>query len=144
MIKKILLALGCMIVLGVVLAAFALWYSRTSNPWEASCIGEIPVPHGYKRVEAPKGSYTEWLRALPLKPRGSKVKLHTGGNAQYQLLSTGVIDLPLLSNAEQCADMTMRFRAEYFYNRGKLFQDTFLRCKRQATAISRRRFTQSL
>lgn len=118
MIKKILLALGCMIVLGVVLAAFALWYSRTSNPWEVSCIGEIPVPHGYKRIEAPKGSYTEWLRALPLKPRGSKVKLYTGGNAQYQLLSTGVIDLPLLSNAEQCADMTMRFRAEYFYNRG--------------------------
>lgn len=37
---------------------------------------------------------------------------------EHQILSAGVIDLPLLSNAEMCADMTMRLRAEYFWQKG--------------------------
>ena len=38
-----------------------------------------------------------------------------------------MVDLPLLSNAEQCADVCMRLRAEYLYNTGQYgsirFQD---------------------
>ncbi len=55
------------------------------------------------------------MRKLPLKKRGSKVQLFTGGDARFQFLSASVIDLPMLSNSEQCADMTMRVRAEYLF-----------------------------
>ncbi len=105
--------------LGIALAACAwIWWiksSQASNAWKASCVGEIPAPRGYKRIEAQDAGYAAFLRALPLKPKGSKVQLFTGGDANYQWLSTGVIDMALLSNAEQCADVTMRIRAEYWY-----------------------------
>ena len=42
-------------------------------------------------------------------------------------MNYAVVDLPLLSNAEQCADACMRLRAEYFYQTGQYnniqFQD---------------------
>ena len=111
------------VLLGIVLAGGAwVWWmksSQASNRWNASCVGDIPAPIGYKRVPAQAGDYTTYLRALPLKPRGSKVQLYTGGEANYQWLSTAVVDMPLLSNAEQCADVTMRLRAEYLYKKGR-------------------------
>ena len=123
--KRILKVLGCLLLLGVVAAGGVWWYSQTSNPWNAKTIGDISAPIGYSRVEAPQGSYAAWLRELPLKKKGSKVKLYTGGNAHYQWLSTGVIDLPMLSNAEQCADMTMRLRSEYLFSQGRYSEIRF-------------------
>lgn len=120
--KIVLKVLGCLVLLGIVVAGGLWWYSQTSNPWNAKCIGDISAPLGYTRVD---GSYAEWLRTLPLKEKGSKVKLYTGGDANYQLLSTGVIDLPMLSNAEQCADMTMRLRAEYLFSQGRYSEIRF-------------------
>ncbi|MBR4136193.1 MAG: CHAP domain-containing protein [Bacteroidales bacterium] len=111
------------VLLGILLAGGAwVWWmksSQASNRWNASCVGDIPAPIGYKRVAAQAGDYTTFLRALPLKPKGSKVQLYTGGDANYQWLSTAVVDMPLLSNAEQCADVTMRLRAEYLYKTGR-------------------------
>lgn len=117
--KKLLKVFGALLFLGVVVAGGLWWLSRTSNPWNKERVGDISAPHGYTRVEAPKGSYAAWLRELPLKKKGSKVKLYTGGNANYQWLSAAVIDMPMLSNAEQCADMTMRLRSEYLFSQGK-------------------------
>ena len=103
-----------------------LWYStKTSNPWNASTIGDIPTPFGYTRVEGAKGSYTDYLRSLPLRPKGTKVNLYTGGEANYQFLSTGVIDQDILSNSEQCADVTMRLRAEYLWSQGRYNEISF-------------------
>ena len=73
----------------------------------------------------PGAKVKEWLRELPLKKKGSKVKLYTGGDANYQWLSTAVIDLPILSNAEQCADMTMRIRSEYLFSQGRYSEIRF-------------------
>ena len=53
---------------------------------------------------------------MPLKKNGTKVQLFTGGEARFQSLCYAVVDLPLLSNAEQCADACMRLRAEYLFN----------------------------
>lgn len=108
-------------IVAIVLAfGFWGWYvTTTSNIWDAKAIGDIPAPHGYTRVEAEDGSYAAYLRSLPLKKRGAKVQLYTGGDANYQILSTGVIDLNLLSNSEQCADVTMRLRAEYLWKKGR-------------------------
>lgn len=117
--KKVLKVLGSLLLLAIIVAGGLYWYARTSNPWNAKRVGDIAVPLGYTRVEAPQGSYAAWLRDLSLKKKGSKVKLYTGGNARLQWLSTAVIDLPLLSNAEQCADMTMRIRSEYLFSQGR-------------------------
>lgn len=103
-----------------------LWYSaQTSNPWNAATLGDIPAPSGYTRVPAEPGSYTAYIRELPLKGRGAKVMLYTGGEANYQSLSTGVIDQDILSNDEQCADVTMRLRAEYLWRKGRYGEISF-------------------
>ena len=120
--KKVFKVIGVLVVIGLIACGILWWYSRTSNPWNASAVGDISTPVGYTRVE---GSYAEFMRSLPLKKRGSKVQLYTGGDAQYQFLSTGVIDIPMLSNSEQCADMTMRLRAEYLFSRGRYSEIRF-------------------
>ena len=118
------------LILLLVLGGIGLWLlfgSRTSNPKNYAHIGEIPPPSGYERVVGTNPGYTQFLRALPLKPKGSKVHLYTGGKAFFQPMNYAVVDLPLLSNAEQCADACMRLRAEYFYQTGQYnniqFQD---------------------
>lgn len=114
--KKLSKVIAGLVMTGIIATGFAWWYSRTSNPWNAKKVGDISAPVGYTRV---KGSYAEFMRSLPLKKRGSKVQLYTGGDAHFQFLSTAVIDLPILSNSEQCADMTMRLRAEYLFSQGR-------------------------
>ena len=120
--KKVLKVVGIVLLVAAIIAGGLLWYSLTGNPWNAKCIGDIDAPSGYTRVD---GSYAEFMRGLPLKERGSKVKLFTGGNARFQWLSAGVIDIPVLSNAEQCADMTMRLRAEYLFSQGRYSEIRF-------------------
>ena len=114
--KRTLVILSVVLVLSG--AAFIL-FLEASNPCNARTIGDIPAPFGYDREEADKGSYPEFLRSLPLKKRGSKVMLFTGGRARLQFLSAAVVDLPLISNDEQCADITMRMRAEYLWMKGR-------------------------
>ena len=82
-------------------------------------MGDIPTPWGYERISGDDAAYSNYLRSLPLKKRGAKVQLFTGGNARLQSLNYAVVDLPLLSNAEQCADVCMRLRAEYLFNTGQ-------------------------
>lgn len=114
--KKILKVSGIVVGL-LLLVGVCTWLSlRTSNKWNAQTIGDIPVPGGYVRDNVKAGSEAAFLRSLPLKAKGTKVKLYSGKNAPWQLLSTAVVDLPMLSNDEQCADMTMRLRAEWLFN----------------------------
>ena len=94
--KKVLIVIGVLVLAGMILAGVVWWCSRTSNPWNAATIGDISAPVGYTRVD---GSYAEFMRSLPLKKCGSKVQLYTGGDARFQFLSTGVIDMPMLSNS---------------------------------------------
>ena len=106
----------------IAVGGFCLWIlfgSKTSNPNNYKTIGEIPEPWGYERINGDDVAYTSYLRSLPLKERGAKVQLYTGGNARFQSLNYAVIDMPLLSNSEQCADVCMRLRAEYLYQTGQ-------------------------
>lgn len=108
--------------LGLIVAGVGLWLlygSKTSNPNNYKTIGEIPTPWGYTRLSEGNMDYTNYLRSLPLKSKGSKLELYTGGNSRLQSLNYAVIDLPLLSNAEQCADVCMRLRSEYLYQAKK-------------------------
>ena len=96
-----------------------LWGRKTSNPNNYETIGDIHVPWGYERVNSEDAAYCQFLRSLPLKGRGSKVQLYTGGDARFQSLNYAVVNMPLLSNAEQCADVCMRLRAEYLFRTGQ-------------------------
>ena len=89
-----------------------------SNPWNAKHIGDIPCPAGYSRVSS-NDSYTGFLRDLPLKKRGAFVHLYNDKLARFQFLSAGVVDMPIISKDEQCADITMRIRAEYLWGNGR-------------------------
>lgn len=118
-IKRFFLAL---VVLAIAIGALGLWIlygSKTTNPYNYETIGDIPTPWGYERMAPDDGGYAAYLRSLPLKGKGSKVQLYTGGDARFQSLAYAVVDLPLLSNDEQCADVCMRLRAEYLYSKGQ-------------------------
>ncbi len=118
------------VVLSIALAAavLAAWGWATcmvSNPWNARQLGDIPCPRGFQRTSEGDASYNAFLRALPLKERGAKVRLHTGGKARLQWLSAGVIDWTTLSNSAQCADVAIRIRAEHLWNEGRLDEIRF-------------------
>lgn len=82
-------------------------------------VGErIMVPEGFARIEYPADSFEEYLRNLPLKPHGSKVRLYNG---QYKArdVHTAVVDLDIGNrDLQQCADAVIRLRAEYLYSQG--------------------------
>lgn len=118
-IRKIFLALLLMAVLGLGYGAWILFGSKTSNPDNYATIGDIPTPWGYERINGDDAAYSEFLRSLPLKSRGSDVMLYTGGKSRFQSLNYAVVDIPLLSNVEQCADACIRLRAEYLFNSGQ-------------------------
>ena len=117
--KKILTVLLLIAVSVFGYVAWILLGSKTSNPNDYKVIGDIPTPWGYERIKGVDAAYSEFLRSLPLKGRGTDVMLYTGGKSRFQSLNYAVVDLPLLSNAEQCADVCMRLRAEYLYSTGQ-------------------------
>ncbi len=84
-----------------------------SNPNSYHTVGDIPTPGGFLRIGSDERGFAEYLRSLPLKERGAKMKYYTGSDAGMQDVCYAVVDKPLLSNAEQCADICMHLRAEY-------------------------------
>lgn len=124
---KILLGLITLGLLGLALGAYLFYGQTTTNIHNYASLGDIPTPMGYHRISGSRPAYSDYLRSLPLKERGAAVELYTGGPSHLQSLAYAVVDLPLLSNAEQCADVCMRLRAEYLYNTGQYgsirFQD---------------------
>ena len=84
------------------------------NPYPT--IESIPVPAGYRRMAAGRGSFGGWLRQIPLK-KDRTVYLFDGSpkrnqNAQFAVLAVSVGNKDL----QQCADAVMRLRAEFLYS----------------------------
>ena len=120
--KKLKWIILTIVLLGTIIGGVGLWFlygTKNTNPRNYSTVGNIPTPWGYERIQPNDGGFAEYLRSLPLKGKGSKVQLYTGGDARLQSLAYAVVDLPLLSNDEQCADVCMRLRAEHLYNSGR-------------------------
>ena len=83
----------------------------------------FPVPNGYKRLAVNSGSFGEYLRALPLKPEGSKIGVFNGTELGGANIHAAVVDLPIGNkDLHQCADAVMRLRAEYFWSQ-KRYKD---------------------
>jgi Domain of unknown function (4846) len=90
------------------------------NPYPA--IGMIPLPPGYHRITAEKGSFAGWLRNVPLK-KDRTVRLYDGSVKSDQESQFAVLDVSVgKKDLQQCADAVMRLRAEWLYGR-KEFKD---------------------
>lgn len=114
-VKRIVMLIILVSILGASYGVWIIYGSKTSNPNSYKKVGDIPPPWGYERIIGDDSAYCEFLRSLSLKCKGSEVMLYTGGKSRFQSLNYAVVDMPLLSNAEQCADVCMRLRAEYLF-----------------------------
>lgn len=82
-------------------------------------IAAIPPPEGYRRMEAPKGSFVEWLRQVPLK-KDNYVYLYNGRLKDDQSVQYAVLNISVgKKDLQQCADAVMRMRAEYLFDQGR-------------------------
>lgn len=76
----------------------------------------IDVPKNFERITTSKSSFGEYLRNLPLKPKGSKVRYYNGDIKSGEGIYTAVVDLSIGNkDLHQCADAIMRLRAEYLF-----------------------------
>jgi len=75
----------------------------------------IKVPQGFERVEVSQDTFAAYLRNLPLKPHGSKVKLFNGNDKNLDV-HVAVLDIDVGDrDLQQCADAVIRLRAEYLF-----------------------------
>jgi len=95
-------------------------------PWPRSnaaydpLAARLPTPRGFRRVPLERGSWGDWLRHLPLLPRGSPVTSHRDDlvmPGDFPALAA-VADLDVRKNQE-CADTILRLRAEYLRQAGR-------------------------
>lgn len=115
--KWVLSSILVMMLVGAGAVVWLLYGWNTSNPSNYNTIGEIVAPSGFERIAGDSEGYANFLRQLPLKPKGSEVHLFTGGKALLQKVNYAVVDIPLISNWEQCADCCIRLRAEYLFSK---------------------------
>jgi hypothetical protein len=74
------------------------------------------LPAGFQRVRLAENSFGEYLRNLPLKPHGTKVKFYDGTIKNKEGVYCAVIDMEIGNkDLQQCADAIMRLRAEYLF-----------------------------
>lgn len=76
----------------------------------------FPVPKAYQRIRSDSASFASYLRNLPLKRQGSKVKYFDGKTKPNNSIYAAVVNLPIgKRDLHQCADAVIRLRAEYFF-----------------------------
>ena len=87
------------------------------NPEGKTLDTRFLLPDGFQRTKDDSTSFGYYLRKLPLKPNGSKVKLYNGDEKNAEGVYDAVVDLPIGNkDLHQCADAVMRLRAEYLYS----------------------------
>lgn len=92
------------------------WRTNAGDHANQTLEHRFAPPEGYRRISAEPGSWAEWLRGLPMKPAGTRVKLYTGANKWRQDAHAAVIDIDVgKRDLQQCADAIMRLRAEWLY-----------------------------
>jgi hypothetical protein len=93
------------------------------NPYHI--IDSIPLPQGFKRIDADPNSFTSWLRNIALK-ENKMVYLFDGSPKINQLAQFAVLDVSVGNkNLQQCADAVMRLRAEYLFAEKKFAEIIF-------------------
>ncbi len=92
-----------------------------ASPSYETLASRIAPPKGFLRVPVRPGSFSSWLRNLPLKPGGTLVRYHNGGLKFNQLFHYAVVDIDVgKGDLQQCADAVIRLRSEFLYAKGRL------------------------
>lgn len=90
---------------------------QTDPPAGGRLADRIAPPDGYFRSATPPGSFSSWLRNLPLKAGNPLVRLYDGSLKPYQDGHAAVVDIPVgTRDLQQCADAVMRLYAEFNYS----------------------------
>ena len=90
--------------------------TATINPTGEKLIHRIAPPSGYTWETAMPNSFAEFLHNLPLKETGSPVLDYTGTHISNQEEHIAIINYDVgTRNFQQCADATIRLRAEYLF-----------------------------
>lgn len=118
-IKRLFFTLIVLCIVGAGVLFYLYKSSTTTNRNNYERIADIPAPGGYERIAGSDPTFATFLRSLQLKPKGSPVMYYSGGKASLQSLAYAVVDMPLLSKDEQCADCCMRLRGEYLFQTGQ-------------------------
>lgn len=83
-------------------------------------------PKGFQRLDVAPNSFAEYLRNLPLKLDGSKVKYFDGTSKPNSGVYVAVVDIGIGNkDLHQCADAVMRLWAEYLWKQKKYEQIHF-------------------
>jgi len=86
---------------------------------DPSDVGEIQTPSLFSRVEVDSSSIGFYLRELSFK-EDNKVYLYDGSLKGHQQAQYAVLDIDVgTKDLQQCADATMRLRAEYQFKTGQ-------------------------
>lgn len=107
---------------------------------DSSLEDRFPAPPGYQRVSVPAGSFSEWLRTLPMAPEGTPAKSFDGKEtlsadddylAGVVAIDTGNPDL------QQSSDVIIRLHAEYLWSRGEKDKISYLSATKLNMPLSR-------
>ena len=89
-------------------------------------VADIPLPHGYKRVETGPESFGSWLRKIRLNSDNT-VYLYDGTKKDNQDAQFAVLEISVgKKDLQQCADAVMRLRAEYLASIGRRNEICFI------------------
>lgn len=102
--RKLIAAVFILIPLILLFGMAWLLWGGISNPAARHNIDEISTPAGFERAYVESGSFGEFIRFFPLQKRGSHLKYYNGTMAYGQYFGYAVLDLPMISEIEQCAD----------------------------------------
>ena len=91
----------CTFYIFLIVTFFCCSISAQPYPWlidsnDSNTIkNRIPSPEGFHRVETDTGSFTHWLRNLPLKDRDAKVFLYNGKEKSNKVAHYAVINIDI-------------------------------------------------
>jgi Domain of unknown function (4846) len=98
----------------LLLAVYAFPHAAGDEP----LLARFAPPAGARRVAVADVSFGDFLRHLPLLPRGTAVRLWNGALKSRQDVHAAVVDLDVPPrDLQQCADTIMRLWAEYRFGR---------------------------
>jgi hypothetical protein len=98
------------------------WLSPKDRKKYEPLAARIPPPEGFTRVDAPVGSFADWLRFLPVLPEGSPVAGPKGEviiTANHPSLAVVVALQPHTAKTLTAPNIIVRLRAEYMWTTGK-------------------------